>query len=162
MSGMTSGEAAEALQVVGRGVRTGAAVVGPRSPTRYVLITGLLAAALGACFDIPASLWGVGAILRFPLPLVVCAVWTVYTRWEWLARPRWAGYGSAVVVALIVLHVAVFAVAGVVGMALRDAGVPVPFAIAGLIYAVLMMTIVGFAARRLAGRYADRLAREPR
>ncbi|MDI6099228.1 hypothetical protein QLQ12_11545 [Actinoplanes sp. NEAU-A12] len=96
------------------------------------------------------------------MPLVICAVWTLYTRWEWLARPRMAGYGGIAVVVFFALHVGVFAIAGFAGMALRDAGIPVPFAIAGLIYAVLMISTVSFAGRRLAARYADRLSREPR
>ncbi|WP_033344488.1 hypothetical protein [Catenuloplanes japonicus] len=159
---MTGEEAAAALRTVDRGVRRGADAVRPRDPSRYLLVTGLLAIALGASFDIPPSLWGIGAILRFPLPMVICAIWTVYSRWEWQARPRWTGYGAGVVTAFFALHVAVFTLASLAGLALRDAGAQVPFATAGLLYAVLMMTIVGVAARRLAGRYADRLAREPR
>jgi hypothetical protein len=159
---MTNGEAAAALAAMQRGVRAGAARVGPRNPVRYVLVTVLLAVTGGACFDIPPSLWGIGAILRFPLPLVICTIWTLYTRWEWSARPRVAGYGGVVVAAFFAMHLGFFAAAGLAGLALRDAGVSMPFAVAGLIYAVLMMVTVGFTGRRLADRYADRLTREPR
>jgi hypothetical protein len=159
---MTSKEAAEALREADQRLRLGADAIGPDHRTRYLLVTGVLAVALGACFDIPASLWGVGAILRFPLPFVVILVWTLYTRRTWRARPRVAGYGGRVVGTLIALHIGCQAAAIVAGLALRSAGVPVAFTLAGLIYAVLMLTTVGLAARRLAARYADRMAREPR
>jgi hypothetical protein len=159
---MTSKEAAEALRAADQGLRRGAGAIGPRKPIRFVLVTGLLAIALGASFDIPPSLWGMGAILRFPLPAVICVIWVLYARREWLTRPRAAGYGGFVVAAFFTLHLACFTVASFAGLALQEAGFPVPFTVAGLIYALLMIPAVSFAARRLAARYADRMAQELR
>ncbi|WP_229073090.1 hypothetical protein [Actinoplanes sp. DH11] len=162
MTDMTHAAATEALTAADQGLRRGAGAVRPRNTTRFVLVTGLLSIAVGTTFDIPASLWGVGAILRFPLPLVICAGWALYVRREWPARPRPAGYGRVVVTAFFALHLLCFAAASLAGIALREAGTPLPFTAAGLVYALLMIPAVAFAAHRLAPRYADRMARQPR
>ncbi|MFK3980539.1 hypothetical protein ACI2K4_09190 [Micromonospora sp. NPDC050397] len=148
-------EAASMLRGVRHGLRRGAEAVGPRRPRRYVAVTCLLAALLGASFDIPAGLWGVGAIIRFPLPMLIVLVWTLYTRAEWRARPSPRAFGRYGVVLAVAAHLVGFSAATLLGLALRDAGTPLPFTLAGLAYGVLFVVVILLGARRLATRYAE-------
>ncbi len=151
---------AAAVQAVDHGLRQGVDAIGPRRRTRYLTVTALLAVAVGACFDIPASLWGIGAILRFPLPLVIAAIWSLYTRSAWKARPRWSGAGGRFMLTAMAVHVGCFGAATVVGTSLQHAGIPLPFTLAGVTYVALWALIITAFGRRVASWYAEQTRQE--
>ena len=157
---MRSAEVAAAVQAVEHGLRRGVGAIGPRHRTRYLTVTALLAVAVGACFDIPASLWSIGAILRFPLPMVIVAIWTLYTRSAWRARPRWSGFGRQFLLTVIAVHVGCFGAATVVGTSLQHAGIPLPFTLAGVTYVALWALIITAAGRRAVSWYTEQTRKE--
>jgi hypothetical protein len=147
------------VEVAETGLRRGAGAVGPRHPRRYLAVTWVAATAVGAAFDIPAGLWGAGAIIRFPLPLVIVLAWCLYTRATWRARPRPRGYGRYALPVALAVHAAGFGAATLLGTWLRDAGAPAPFTIAGAAYGTALVIGMLIAGDRLRSRYGTRVAR---
>jgi hypothetical protein len=147
-------EAARALAAASSAVERGARSVRPAHPWRYVLVTCVAALAVGASFDIPASLWGVGAVVRFPIPMVVVLIWTVYTRRVWRARPIERGWTRRFLAGVIAVHLVFFAGAALAGLALRDSGVPLPFTVASLCYVMGFVGLAVLLAPRLSAGYA--------
>lgn len=149
----------QALTAAEDHLRQGARTVGPRHPARYAVVTCAAATAVGATFDIPATWHDIGAILRFPLPLIIIAGWTLYTRNSWRARPRPRGYGRHTMAVVLGVHVIVFLAATALGRTLNQAHIPAPFTLAGLAYGVAVTALVLAAAGWAKNRYVDRISR---